>query len=85
MTLTFEQTTRRTEEEKASEERKHNEEITFLKKTNAQLKVYQAWFFAFREVLYFFLLVTCLVSIGGYNCAKKITKQAVNLNLCILC
>lgn len=39
MTLSFDQIQRRTEEEKESEERKHTEEVTFLKKTNAQLKV----------------------------------------------
>lgn len=39
MQLSFEQSQRRYEEEKTSEERKHNEEVTFLKKTNAQLKV----------------------------------------------
>lgn len=39
MKHSFDQTERRYEEEKTSEERKHNEEVTFLKKTNAQLKV----------------------------------------------
>lgn len=48
MTLSFDQTQRRTEEEKESEERKHTEEVTFLKKTNAQLKVEALFFFCFR-------------------------------------
>lgn len=39
MKHSFDQTERRYEEEKTSEERKHTEEVTFLKKTNAQLKV----------------------------------------------
>lgn len=39
MKFTFDQTERRNEEERTSEERKHTEEVTFLKKTNAQLKV----------------------------------------------
>lgn len=39
MKHTHEQSERRYEEEKTSEERKHSEEVTFLKKTNAQLKV----------------------------------------------
>ncbi|KAJ6643656.1 putative inner dynein arm light chain, axonemal [Pseudolycoriella hygida] len=38
MQLSFDQIQRRNEEEKESEERKHTEEVTFLKKTNAQLK-----------------------------------------------
>lgn len=41
MKLSFEQTERRYEEEKSSEERKHSEEVAFLKKNNAQLKVHQ--------------------------------------------
>lgn len=39
MKIVAEQTERRNAEMHASEERKHNEEIAFLKKTNAQLKV----------------------------------------------
>lgn len=39
MKIKAEQTERRNAEMHASEERKHNEEIAFLKKTNAQLKV----------------------------------------------
>ncbi|KAG4078742.1 hypothetical protein HA402_015332 [Bradysia odoriphaga] len=38
MKHSFGQTERRYEEEKTSEERKHTEEVAFLKKTNAQLK-----------------------------------------------
>ncbi|XP_037040794.1 putative inner dynein arm light chain, axonemal [Bradysia coprophila] len=38
MKYSFGQTERRYEEEKTSEERKHTEEVAFLKKTNAQLK-----------------------------------------------
>lgn len=39
MKIRSEQTERRNAELQASEERKHAEEIAFLKKTNAQLKV----------------------------------------------
>lgn len=39
MKIKAEQTERRNAELHASEERKHAEEIAFLKKTNAQLKV----------------------------------------------
>lgn len=38
MKIKSEQTERRNAELRASEERKHNEEIAFLKKTNSQLK-----------------------------------------------
>ncbi len=72
MKLNFEQTDRRNEEERSSEERKHTEEVTFLKKTNAQLKVvqelcrFQLKIFKLRNFL------SLSVAIGGYYCTKKI-------------
>lgn len=77
MKLTFEQTQRRNEEEKESEERKHTEEVTFLKKTNAQLKVATR---TNSDFVKFIISLTFSVSIGGNYCAKKIKEFALSLN-----
>lgn len=70
--LEFDQIIRRNEEEKESEERKHTEEVTFLKKTNAQLKVQPknpdiSWLVKLSFKKKYFS-----VSTGGNYCAKKI-------------
>lgn len=60
--LNFDQTERRNEEERTSEERKHTEEVAFLKKTNAQLKVVKNRRLFVRLN---YLQFSFLVSIGG--------------------
>lgn len=52
MKMTAEQTERRNAEMHASEERKHNEEIAFLKKTNGQLKVSDGFFLQYLIYMY---------------------------------
>lgn len=62
MKIKSEQSERRNAEIRASEERKHNEEIVFLKKTNAQLKVNLIYFFLNLFSLIFFIFCCSLNS-----------------------
>lgn len=58
-----EQAERRAAELRAAEDKKHAEEIAFLKKTNAQLKVMFAWVFGVAGVMTCFLFQTQLEGI----------------------
>lgn len=72
--LTYEQTERRVQEERESEERKHTEEVTFLKKTNAQLKVKQSsWKSAipFWDLIFSFIFQSFQSQLEGIIAPKK--------------
>lgn len=72
MKIKSDQTERRNAELRASEERKHNEEIAFLKKTNAQLKVCRVYYFYIKRLYRSFL------KIAGPTRRNYCTKEIEN-------
>lgn len=67
MKIKADQTMRRNAELRASEEKKHAEEIVFLKKTSAQLKVREADFY-WEDDGYVSVLSLTLSALFGPNC-----------------